>query len=156
METLTKLDNYKNLILVVSKNTNAHLLVFFWTGTEVQPKWVLRKNGEPDLLQDLSTVERTFIQVTVEQDARGRVELQFTFPVGDGRKLYLVATPANERHFAVAFACPDGSMAALEEVFVNLSGDPSADCFCRCRAIANGATFVEVVKADLGLLASFL
>lgn len=155
MDSLKGLDDYKNLILVVSKNTNAHLLAFFWTGSEVETKWVLRKPGEPDRLQELSSVEGAFIQVNVEQDARGRVEIQFTFPVGDGRKLYLVSTPGSETDFAVAFNT-DSGMAALQEVFVNIAGGPSADCVCKCRSLSSGASFVEVVKADIGVLASFL
>ena len=147
---LNELPFYRDIVLVVKKDTNEHCVAFVWNGKEVEPIWILKG---PDGLshKPFNMLERALAGVALT-DVNGRLEITFTFPIGLHKTLYFVSTPEGERNFAVVFKNDYDKLSKLEEVFVMMS---SGTCMCRCRQL-NGIEFVESFPIDMGPLASFL
>lgn len=143
---------YKDIILQVKKDTNEHTVAFVWNGSSIDPVWILKDLNGHYARKEFSFLERSFASVNLKEDAKGRLAVTFTFPIGLEKPLYLVSTPGEDLNFAVVFKNEQDKLCKLEEIFVFMN---EQKCLCRCREV-NGPEFVETIPIDLGPVASFL
>lgn len=167
MDALLGLQDGKNALLAISKNTNAHLIGLYWSGAEIQARWILRSKTAPHpvhAIEDFTALHAAMMDIQVTEDAEsGRLKVKFGgLPVMDTRELFLVALPQvgpTDPAYGICFSQPDGLPAQLREVYVDIAPAGTqgpTKCYCRCRSLSTGEEFVEVIDVDLGIIAQFM
>jgi hypothetical protein len=145
---LSSLSFYKDIILTVAKDTNKNIIAFVWSENKIEPVWIF----EDLKVQPFSFLEKTFSHVGLHEDANGRLEVRFSFPIANKKTLYLVKS-TGPLNYSLVFK-EDGVISKLKEVFVKMAESPNV-CLCRCETV-DGKEFVETSPIDLGPLAQFM
>ena len=153
MDIVRAFPDYENVVLAITKSTNKHILIFYWTGSEVSIRWILRHENEEPKAQEASMLHKFALGIQLVETAEGPLEIKFSLPMNDDRKLYFVSTSGGPTKYAIIFHGPKGP-AQLSEIYMDLSNMAQSSCVCRCIDLGTKTEFVERKVIDMGPLAS--
>lgn len=153
--TLKTFPEAEHAVLVVTKSTNKHALVYYWTPEtgSLTPRWILHHGNDRPSVAPVDAVHRMFLDVDLRQTDDGRVEVIFRVPLAADEGVYLGAD-AHGRIMALVY--PDGPAAGpwrLMELHADLTTPSSTLVTGTCQCLTTGQRQTRTIRADLGMFA---
>lgn len=157
MDIVRQFADSSNAILAVTNSSSANIVAFYWNGSGVEAKWIMRSKHTHEVLSidSMNVLHFAACGIHHEIDHKGRIRVYIGLlpdsnPFGP---LYIVN---DKDRFCVVFKHASGRVARLEEIFMDIRDKPRVTSFCKCAFADTDEQFVETLEADMGPIASFL
>ena len=147
MDCALALENGRSCFLTVSKNTNLHILAFYYIDDEIECRWIHRDTeGRVIKVTDLSAFDKSFLNIKLES-SNEKLKFNFGLPLTERELFFTKMPPMGDQDYGVVF---DGALGIshLREVFLDVE---NSSVYCSCIDFKTKKTFVENETVDLGL-----
>jgi hypothetical protein len=148
MELYNRLPNSNQVILLVTTNTHANI-VLYWKNDSLESYW----SDSDGRLTELNPFEKLAMGFTITEDASKRLRVDLALPVHTDKELFLVSNNGSNQ---LMFQHPvSGKIFVLYEIFVDLSNKQIAKCYCRCKDVKDQDPYVEVFDVSMSFFSMF-